>query len=378
MASVFTHTEVLLWHQPYFLRNLVNTEVFPEWRIEQPFEVLRAVIDLWHRQHVQSARAAEAGGGMTAEQALGRLGLPCGDAAAADAQEIRKAYRKLAIQFHPDKNPEGRAEFEAVQRAYQLLTKTARAHDGKDAAEETRTVELLLKAQAILYQRCGGELAQYRYPCYAMLCSLVEKEMAAGRPAIACAGMEVLALTSAADPGNAQELVLANGLTVLVGVLHRCLAAVDAATGRDDPHLRTCAFACQAAAAVVAEDSGGEQLCLMEGAEGQRVSLLRDVVSALSLRQCPPLVTAALYVCMAAAFRRPLLAQLLEAGALWSLLGSILRFEAGAAVPQGRDLPPHAGSARGGGDARRLRAHLAVPLVLSHEHRCARTARSSL
>jgi len=49
-AVHYPELEGELWCQPYFLRNLVNTEVFPEWRIDHPFQILRAVIDLWRRE----------------------------------------------------------------------------------------------------------------------------------------------------------------------------------------------------------------------------------------------------------------------------------------------------------------------------------------
>jgi DnaJ-class molecular chaperone len=39
----------------------------------------------------------------------------------ASKEEIKSAYRKLCIQFHPDKNPNSTSEFLAVQAAYQKL-----------------------------------------------------------------------------------------------------------------------------------------------------------------------------------------------------------------------------------------------------------------
>jgi len=37
-------------------------------------------------------------------------------------EEIRRAYRRLAVRYHPDKNPDGREMFEQISRAYETLS----------------------------------------------------------------------------------------------------------------------------------------------------------------------------------------------------------------------------------------------------------------
>ena len=50
----------------------------------------------------------------------------------ANGDEIRRAYRKLAVRWHPDKNPEHTTEAEAIFKAVKLAYETL-SDDGKRA-----------------------------------------------------------------------------------------------------------------------------------------------------------------------------------------------------------------------------------------------------
>ncbi|GMH97578.1 hypothetical protein TrVE_jg1589 [Triparma verrucosa] len=60
---------------------------------------------------------------------LTRLDLTRGEAysvlkipSSSDTAEVKRAYRKLALKYHPDVNPNARDQFDAISEAYKLLT----------------------------------------------------------------------------------------------------------------------------------------------------------------------------------------------------------------------------------------------------------------
>ena len=108
-----------------------------------------------------------------AAQALTSLGLST-DGAAATPQKIRKAYRRLAIRYHPDKNPsqEAAEKFHEITTAYELLSAARRGTPGPDAVH----VLLIVKVQSMLFKRFPDALKPYKYAGYPYLLSALRVE----------------------------------------------------------------------------------------------------------------------------------------------------------------------------------------------------------
>ncbi|KPJ10468.1 DnaJ-like subfamily C member 13 [Papilio machaon] len=196
----------------FYLRHLCDTQRFPDWPIPDPVRLLKDVLDAWRREVEKKAPS------MTVSEAYAALGLTSG---AHDEAAVRKAYYRLAHQYHPDKNPEGRDRFEAVNQAYEFLcSRNVWTGDGPN----TNNIVLILRTQTILFERyseAAAAVCAHAARCLAVAAAFPAcRRVCADMPSLAadlvpllrrpqlceaaCAGAEAVAALSAEATCRAQ------------------------------------------------------------------------------------------------------------------------------------------------------------------------------
>ena len=162
---IYPNLEKELFCGLYYLRHLTNTERFPKWDIRDPVRLLKDTLNNWRDELNKEPT------GLSSEDALRTLGLDPSNGPF-EEPKIRKAYFKMAQKYHPDKNPDGKEMFQAVNQAYEILASKKDEVIGPDPVN----IRLLIKAQAILFENYRAELEPYKYAGYPMLVATLKQE----------------------------------------------------------------------------------------------------------------------------------------------------------------------------------------------------------
>jgi len=86
----------------------------------------------------------------------------------ATTEEIKKAYRSLAMRHHPDRNPDESAKlkFNAIQQAYELLSDPKKRTEYNQSMNNRIILDSESEARALwdaLFDRCG-DVASRKMP----------------------------------------------------------------------------------------------------------------------------------------------------------------------------------------------------------------------
>eukprot|EP00116_Pleurobrachia_bachei_P005495 sb/3465757/ len=221
----------------YYLRNLCNEEKFPDWSIDQPVKLLKDCLENWKKE------CEKKGSDISVSDALATLGLQLDDGENAPEEKVvRKAYFKLATKYHPDKNPDGREMFEAVNKAYEFLcSKNKEFQNGPNPIH----INLILRTQSILFKRYGEVLHPYKYAGYPMLIKTIAVEAADGQlfaneHTVLPAACELCFFTIANSALNAEELRRDDGLETLATAMERCSTVLGIGSKPGDMPVRVC------------------------------------------------------------------------------------------------------------------------------------------
>ena len=302
----------------YYLRNLCDLPKFPDWPVLSPLKLLKEVLLAW-KVEVEKKPSS-----MTTSDALAILGLKMlpNTSEPPDESKIRKAYFKMAQQYHPDKNPKGREMFEKVNNAYEFLCSKASKVGNAPNADN---LVLILRTQSILFRRFNDELHPYKYAGYPMLIKTIanetndEKLFHKSAPLLAAAS-ECAYFTVKCSALNAEELRRENGLEVLYAAFERCISVLSASSKIEDVGAQVCKHM----ANFYAVASQFEQ-CRVKMIE--ITGLCKNVCRIFYYRHLTTLCMDASVCVSSLAIDGILQMQLLQAGALWHLLTFLFEYD---------------------------------------------------
>lgn len=308
----FASLDKEIYVHEYYLRNLCDEVRFVDWPIGEPLVLLRETIERWRQEMTKGVVDTAVSDAKKLLQLNDRF----------DNAELRKAYKNLARQYHPDKNPNGRDMFEKIHLAYELLSSI----ELQVVETDINNVVLLIKTQNIIYRRFPEAVADQKYPAYKLLMSVMKipppHTAVTGSDAdLLLAGTTLMYYTCSVSPLNGKEFVKAGVIPTLYEVIVYALSAVDIKeTAELAPKLLI--FGMKALMSIAQFDIGQEALLALgpKFAEDIRMLLTLD-------KRIPLAVENAVELISRCASNANLQEAFVQAGVIWKLIPMLLAFD---------------------------------------------------